>query len=160
MSSFWVINASPLIILSRIGQLNLLERLSTKAGVPDAVIGEVQAGLANDPSAAITMQWASQRRLANLPVPESVAIWGLGRGESQVINHCLDNQNTAVLDDLAARRCATAHGVNMIGTLGVILAAKHAGLVPLARPLVEQAVAAGLYLHPQLVQGALASVAE
>ena len=81
MSSFWVINASPLIVLSRIGQLDLLERLSAKAGVPDAVIGEVQAGLANDPSAAITMQWASQRRLANLPVPESVAIWELGIGE-------------------------------------------------------------------------------
>jgi Predicted nucleic acid-binding protein, contains PIN domain len=149
-----------LIILTRIGQLGLLERLSANASVPDAVIREVQSGLANDPSAATTVQWTAQRRLADLPIPGSVAVWGLGAGESQVIAHCLGNQNTAVFDDLAARRCALVHGISMIGTLGIILAAKRAGLVPLARPLLKQAVIAGLYLDAQLVQGTLASIGE
>ena len=35
----------------------------------------VLGGAANDPSAAATLQWAAQRRLADLPIPGSVAIW-------------------------------------------------------------------------------------
>ncbi|MFO1434647.1 MAG: DUF3368 domain-containing protein [Candidatus Competibacteraceae bacterium] len=160
MSSPWVINASPLIILARIGQLNLLERLSMNVTVPDAVIKEVQAGLSIDSSTTAAIEWAKQRWLADLPIPENIAIWGLGAGESQVITHCLGNKNTAVLDDLAARRCATVHGVCMIGTLGIIVTAKRAGLILLARPVVEQAMIAGLYLDTQLVQSVLASIGE
>jgi len=47
-----------------------------------------------------------------------------------------------------------------MGTLGVILSAKRAGLIPLARPLVVQAIAAGLYLDARLVAGSLAAIGE
>jgi predicted nucleic acid-binding protein len=46
------------------------------------------------------------------------------RGESQVIAHCVGGSRWAVLDDLAARRCAVAHHVSVIGTLGVVLRSK------------------------------------
>jgi predicted nucleic acid-binding protein len=156
----WIVNASPSIVLGRIGALGLLDSLSAAVRVPDAVIEEIRAGLANDSGAAATLQWASQHRMENRPVPGSIVMWGLGAGESQVLSHCMGNPGVAVLDDLAARRCAKAHEIRTLGTLGVILTAKRAGLIQWARPIVEQAVAAGLYLDRQLVAGALASVGE
>jgi predicted nucleic acid-binding protein len=160
LPDIWIINASPSIILGRIGRLELLEALNATVRVPVAVIREIQAGLADDPHAATTLAWAEQRRLADGPVSGGIAMWGLGAGESQVLSRCLDSAGLAILDDLAARRCAKAHQIPVMGTLGVLLSAKRAGLIPLARPLVEQAVRAGLYLDARLVAGALAAIGE
>jgi len=99
----WVVNASPLIILSRINRLDFLENLASAALIPAAVIAEVGAGLHRDPSAATAQQWAKKRILPNLTLPTTVAAWGLGAGESQVVVHCLGNARIAVLDDQAGR---------------------------------------------------------
>jgi predicted nucleic acid-binding protein len=66
----WIVNASPSIILGRIGRLALLEALNATVKVPAAVIREIQAGLADDPHAATTLAWAEQRRLADRPISE------------------------------------------------------------------------------------------
>ena len=50
--------------------------------------------------------------------------------------------------------------VPLIGTLGVILRARRAGLVPAARPLVEGLLDSGSYLAADLVRQALAKVGE
>ena len=55
MPDAWIVNASPSIILGRIGRLELLDALSSKVGVPAAVIDEVRAGLADDPGAAVSL---------------------------------------------------------------------------------------------------------
>lgn len=159
MPECWVVDASPLIVLSRIGRLDFLENLASSF-IPDAVIGEVGAGLNRDPAAATILQWARERILPNLSLPITVAAWGLGAGESQVITHCLGKAHTAVLDDQAGRACARAHGVPLIGTLGVILLARQRGCIAQARPWVMQAQAAGLFLNPALIIAALASIGE
>ena len=156
----WAVNASPLIILSRISRLDFLESLAVTVLIPQAVIAEVGAGLNRDPTAATTLQWARGRIVPNLPLPVTVAAWGLGAGESQVIAHCLGNARTAVLDDQAGRACARAQGVSVIGTLGVILLAQQRGLIGQARPWVMQAQVAGLFLDPALIAKVLASIGE
>lgn len=60
MSEGWVVNASPLILLSRIARLDLLERLAPKILAPNAVIDEVRAGQHNDQTAAIATQAGSR----------------------------------------------------------------------------------------------------
>jgi len=50
MTDRWVINASPLIVLSKIDQQELLWQLATELVVPDAVFAEVNAGPAADPA--------------------------------------------------------------------------------------------------------------
>lgn len=160
MPECWTVNASPLIILSRIGRLDFLENLVPIILIPEAVIAEVGAGLNRDPTAATTLQWAKPRIVPNLALPTTVVAWGLGAGESQVIAHCLGNGRTAILDDQAGRGCARAHGVPLIGTLGVILLAQQHGLIAQARPWVAQAQAAGLFLEPALITKALASIGE
>lgn len=48
----------------------------------------------------------------------------------------------------------------LLGTLGVILRARQAGLISEARPLVERLLESGSYLAGDLVRQALAKVGE
>ena len=65
-----------------------------------------------------------------------------------------------VIDDLQGRRCAEALGVPVRGTLGLVLRAKRTGRTDSARRLLEQLVAAGMYLSPSVADAALAEVDE
>jgi predicted nucleic acid-binding protein len=144
VSEEWVVNASPLILFSRIDRLDLIEDVAPAILVPNAVIEEVRAGQHKDRTAARAMEWAGGYRVEDIAVAASIEHWDLGTGEAQVIAHCVDAPRWAVLDDRAACRCAAAHDVQVIGTLGVVLRAKNRGQVESARPLVKKLVAAGM----------------
>lgn len=65
-----------------------------------------------------------------------------------------------MLDDRAARRCAAAHGIRVIGSLGVVLRAKNHRQIDFARPVVKALIAAGMFLNDEFENHALASVGE
>ena len=160
MSEAWVVNASPLILFSRIDRLDLIEDLAQAILVPNAVIEEVRAGQHEDRAAATPMELAGRYRVEDIAAAASIEHWDLGLGEAQVIAHCVDGSRWAVLDDRAARRRAAAHDVQVIGTLGVVLRAKKRGQVERARPLVKKLVAAGMFMGDEFVEGVLASIGE
>ena len=118
MSEAWVVNASPLILFSRISRLDLIERVAPAILIPNAVIDEVRAGQDKDRTASAALRWAEQYRVENDAVVASIEHWDLGFGESQVIAHSIAGSRWAVLDDLAARRCAMAHAVPVIPSGG------------------------------------------
>jgi len=66
----------------------------------------------------------------------------------------------AILDDLAARRCAATLRIPVRGTLGLVLAAKRRGRIPAARPVLESLRASGMYLSDPVLNKALALVGE
>lgn len=98
--------------------------------------------------------------MADVPLIAGVEHWDLGAGESQVIAHCVGRPRWAVLDDLAARRCAASHNVRTIGTLGVVLRAKQHQQIERARPVVEALRDAGMFLDDAFMNDALARVGE
>jgi predicted nucleic acid-binding protein len=156
----WVINASPLILFARIGRLDLFEQLASKIIIPSAVFDEVRIGQEKDRTAAIALAWSAERRLPDLVVPAGVEHWDLGAGESQVIAHGLVGSCWVVLDDLAARRCASSHGLSVIGSLGVVLRSKQRGVIEKARPWVTKLIEAGMFTDARLLDQALGSVGE
>ena len=87
MSEAWVVNASPLILFSRIGRLDLIERLAPTILIPNAVIEEVRAGQGKDRMAAAALTWAGRYQVEDVTVVASIEHWDLGLGESQVIAH-------------------------------------------------------------------------
>lgn len=156
-----ILDASPLIFLSRVDLLNLLPQLARKLYVPAAVIQEVEAGRAIDPGAAAVAAWAVLFLTGDVEAPPSVAAWELGAGETQVIaTACERRASEVVLDDLAARRCALAHGLRVVGTVGLLLRAKKGGLITAARPVLERLLGSGMFLEAALVEGVLAEVGE
>lgn len=156
----WIVNASPVIFLEKVGALELLKQLADEVAIPASVHLEVAAGgrgLTDSPPIELP-QWLIL--YDDLPLPPEIAGWDLGAGESQVLAHALISGDEAVLDDLQGRHCARALGVATTGTLGVILRAKRQKIVPAARPLVEQLLLKGLYLSRDLVESTLREVGE
>jgi predicted nucleic acid-binding protein len=99
--------------------------------------------------------------VTEVPVPPLIQAWDLGPGESAVLAWALAHPGAlAVLDDLAARRCAAVLGVPVRGTLGLVILAKQRGLIPAARPVVEALRRGGLYLSDTVLNAALALVGE
>jgi predicted nucleic acid-binding protein len=103
---------------------------------------------------------AQRYRVEDVSVAASIEHWDLVCGESQVIAHSLGAPRWAVLDDRAARRCADARGVPVIGTLGVVLRSKKNREVESARLLVQELIAAGMFLDDDFVRRVLKSVGE
>jgi predicted nucleic acid-binding protein len=129
--------------------------------IPRAVVDEVERfGETN--SAAAFLRKADWIKIVDPgPPPDLVARWDLGRGESAVLAWAYQHPaTTAVLDDLAARRCARSLDIPVRGTLGLVLIAKQRGLIPAARPILEQLRQAGMYLSDSVFNRALETVGE
>jgi predicted nucleic acid-binding protein len=159
--SLWVVNASPIILLARVGQLDLLQRLGPAVVIPDAAVLEICRSGPSDPAVQALAQATWLIKVDPGPIPANVAAFGLGDGENAVLAHALANPGSgAIIDDQAARNAAAALGIPHQGTLGVVVFAKTQGFITAARPVVEQLRQHGMYLSDQLMNQALAQVGE
>lgn len=155
MSDLWIVNASPLIVFGKIGQLDLLTRLPKEVVVPQAVATEIAAGPEND-AARLAIE-AERFRLVDVqePTPE-LAAWDLGSGETAVLSYALANPGwTAILDDGAARKCAVTFDVDVKGSLAVVILAKKRGLIPQAKQLLHAMQEVGLRLDERTIRQVL-----
>ncbi len=156
-----VVNASPLIFLYGSGQLELLRLYQGRVFVPSAVVAEVTAKPRHASRAAVVQLPSWAEVLPDIPVPAAVAEWDLGPGESAVLAHARATPSArVVLDDLAARRCARALGLQTTGTLGLVLLAKKSGRIASARDVLSSLRAGGMYLSDAVVERALGLVGE
>ena len=155
-----MVNASPLIFLARGGLIELLGRAAPEVVVPLAVAEEVRQRGVSDPTVRALAEnpWLV---VSDIAVPPLIQAWDLGPGESSVLAYAHAHPETlAVLDDLAARRCAATLGIPVRGTLGLVILAKKRGEIRAARPLLEALRRGGLYLSDALLNAALALVDE
>jgi predicted nucleic acid-binding protein len=161
MSRVWVINASPLILLGKIGRVALLGELSDELIVPGVVAREVGAKPDGEQIVSEVASLVGTRFEGEITTSPEIAAWNLGRGESQVLAIAgAYPRSRAVLDDLEARRCAQSLGLSLIGTLGVVLRARRKGVIERARPVIEHLRSVGLYASDSLVEQALAHLGE
>ena len=146
MPDVWVVNASPVITLAKAGHLALLTEMADEILLPEAVVAELLMASADDLARqAVIGGWGTH--IAVTETPATVLEWGLGAGETAVLAVALTRGDcTAVLDDAAGRKCARTLGIPIIGTLGVILRAKHQGRIASAARVMQDLRVAGLYL--------------
>lgn len=153
----WIFNASPLILLGKIDRLDIIEKLNSNFSVPSAVADEINAGPAQDP-AKLWLSTPSHRPhvLEPLEFPPHLLAWDLGAGETAVLAHSIaETGQRAILDDRAARNCAEVYGISIIGTVGLLIRAKQAGLVSLLRPELIRLVESGSLLSGAVIEEAL-----
>lgn len=155
-----VVNTSPLIVFYRSGQAELLRDLFGSVVVPSQVIEEIEAGPAHDP-AKVELGRAEWIEVKKVTIPNTVAGWNLGEGESGVFSYALQYTNClAVVDDLAARRCAKAFSIPTIGSGGTLVIAKQRGLINSVMPRIQRLQDAGLYLSNEVVNTIASEVHE
>lgn len=156
-----VTDASPLIYLARADGLWLAQVIAPTILVPRAVAEELEAKGQNDVAVQALRGTPWLQIVEPVPPPPETRRWDLGRGEAAVLAWAHSHPGTlAILDDAQARRCAKSLQVPLIGTLGIVLRARSAGLIPAARPVLKRLVAQGMYLSGEVIEKALALAEE
>lgn len=154
-------DASPLIGLARIGGLAWLRRLYKSVSVTRAVRAEIsvrgQPGEAAL-SAALRARWIRRVR----DEPRGPTLPRLDQGEASTLRAAvfLGDRAVVILDDLAARREARRLRVAFVGTAGVIVEARQAGLIERAAPAFERLAEEGFHLSADLVEAVLKELGE
>jgi predicted nucleic acid-binding protein len=136
-----------LIHLSRIGRLGLLRELYAEVLVPNAVAGEVGRYVADELDAGFSSGWLRRATPTNVARVDEIERDLGGRGEAEVIAVALEIDNTiALIDEMAARTYAIARGLEVRGTLGIVVHAKRRGLIERATPLLDDLRRTGFWL--------------
>jgi len=146
-----VINASPLIVLFKSQQADLLPQLFSEILVPAGVWDEVTATQNDIASQQLpAVSWVQRVEIGAI-APEVFA-WDLGKGESEVLSWAKKNTNyAAIIDDRAARRCAKSFGILTIGTGRLLILSKQRGLIDSVSERLQWLRDAGLYLSDNVV---------
>jgi predicted nucleic acid-binding protein len=146
-----VVNASPLILLTGIGRIELLNRLFKEVYVPSAVLQEIRA------MDEVAMNEALSRlSFECIEVSNRIAVDGLlGKlhlGEVEAIIGAIEKGVArVVMDDIAARNKARQMGLEVTGTIGILLKALEHGLLDDILPEIEKLKQAGMYLSDELL---------
>jgi len=148
-----VSNASPLIAFQQLGQLGLLGGLFGTVLVPPAVMREARSVIERP-------AWLVERALAQA-LPAAIRHAGLGTGESEALALALEvRADRVLLDELAGRRMAQRLGLPVLGSLGVLLAAKRRGLIPNVREPLDALRNSGFRMDDELFENALRTAGE
>jgi predicted nucleic acid-binding protein len=147
-----VSDTSPLIALHQIGQLGLLGTIFGSVLIPPAVAHEAP-GIERP-------AWLLVRSLEK-PLAPPVVGAGLGPGETEAISLALELRVARmILDDLPARVLAQKLGIPLIGTLGILLAAKRRGLISAIREPIDTLRAGGFRVATELYERVLTKAGE
>ena len=153
-----VINTGPLIALARMGGLDVTGQLPYEFICPSEVRAELDEG------ASLGYQAIEPAWLTVIPLiasPSAVSVAALDRGEAAVIQLALEQGLSRIsLDEVKGRRIATALGLRVVGSLGLVARAKILGIIPAIRPLIERAMRDGVHYNSDLVERVLSSVGE
>ena len=154
-------NTSPLVLLSKIGLLDLLRAGDLTVMVPQAVIDEVARHGPEDQTLLVIRSAGWLQIVPDLPVPPQLDANHLGAGELAVLALALAQPGSeVVLDDKMARRRARENGLSVQGTISFVLQGKQRGVVPAVRPVLDQLRAMGMYLSDRFVEQVLRAAGE
>ncbi len=157
-----IADAGPLLILSRVGELGLLEKVFGRVCMTDAVRDEVFAGGTFPGQTAIAAALADWISVVTVDIgPWEPANPDLGAGEASSI-YLAENSlgSLLIIDDAAGRREADWRGLHYVGLIGVVLEAKRQGHINRAEPFLQSIRGAGYFLSEKLLDKALATVGE
>jgi predicted nucleic acid-binding protein len=132
-----VCDASPIIGLSAVGKLPLLQQLYGKILIPESVAREIMTGSPGQPGAD---DLQSSDWITIQTVGDSVLLRALDgeldRGEAEAIALAVELRAELLLvDERRARKVAARLGLAFVGVLGVLVEAKRKGFLVEVRPV-------------------------
>lgn len=146
-----IADASCLILLEKIGALELLHQLYNYLLVTDVVAAEYGLPLP---------AWVTVRAVQDARQAQVLALT-LDQGEASAIALALEQPECLlIIDERRGRSVAQQLGIPITGTLGVLLEAKKSGRLPAIRPLLEAIGATNFRLSAALLQVVLRQAGE
>lgn len=153
-----VANTTPLIALTNTGHLNLLRELYGEILIPQAVMDEIKSEPAK--SAVEQSDWIKVCSIAD-DSPKKLFRARLHAGEVEVMILAGEiNADLLIIDDNAAKKTAKYLGMNVTGTLGVLLRAKREGRLTAVKPVLVALRADGMFISDEIVSYVLKEAGE
>ncbi len=134
-----VSNTSPISNLAAIGHLELLQQLYGNIIIPPAVYQElINSGDAEPATLAVqTLDWIQTQPVSDRVLLETLQT-NLDPGEAEAITLAVEiNAERLIIDERRGRNEAIQLGLQVTGILGIALAAKQEGLIPLVQPILD-----------------------
>ena len=145
MSLLAVTNSTCLIGLERIGRLDLLPQVFSTVFAPPTVAAEVRT----------PASWLRIQAVQNSAVVATLKTQ-MDSGEAEAIALAMELGDVLlILDDKKARRVAGQIGLKVIGTVGMLLRAKRAGVIAEVKPLLTELLQANFRISDGIIQEAL-----
>lgn len=157
-----VVNTTPLIALSHVGQLDILKKLYGEITIPKAVYEELSAKADSICKKAVdnSLDWIRIENIQN-QMAKSMYKTQLHDGEVEVMILSLEiGADVVIIDDANAKKHAKYLELPVTGTLGVLIKAKQEGYVDELKPILYQMVENGIYISQRLIDMCLRQVGE
>jgi len=149
-------DTSPITNLAAIGQLDLLRQLYETIIIPLAVYNEMVAvdKIVSGAVEVQTLDWIQAQTVVNAQSVRNIQTIqeDIDLGEAEAIILALElKANLILMDERRGRALAVKYGLNVTGLLGVLLQAKHNGLISDVKPLMDRLIEiAGFRISSQL----------
>lgn len=158
-----LLNTGPIIALvAATDSLDFLSRMYDDVLIPGEVVREIQAGGSDAPELVALRQADDSLRV--LPLLDAVAPElsnQLDPGEASVIQNARETGTSLVaIDEKIGRRVARLHGLNVTGSLGILIRARKEGFVDDLASCVKRMHRKGIWMADHLVRRALAAAGE
>lgn len=160
-----VADASPLILLGRLELLDLLPRLFDRVITPREVFQEVTGGEIALPGGRAVRR-AEWLEVVDVGSEDQEALQATLRGELDLGEAAAitlarsRGADLVLIDERQGRRIARSLGLEVKGTVGVLLQAKRRGHVDRLKPLLERLQEEGAWLKEDLVRSVLEAAGE
>ena len=146
-----VSNTTPVSNFLRLGRLGLLGQAFGKIAIPTQVAEELDRG------EHVLGKWRDAAGAEGLVVvaPNDgpflrQLLLQLDAGEAGAIALAVEHSALLLMDELAGRKVAVHHRLQLTGTLGVLTDAKRRGHVPAVRPLLDALANEGYHVSSAL----------
>ena len=132
-----VSDSTPLITLMKAARIDLLHDLFGEIVIPEAVYLELTMN-SNFPDEAKTIQESAFIRVVRVKDRKTVSVLqratGLDLGESEAIVYADDHHaDILLMDEASGRRVALDMGIEIMGSVGVLVAAFKGGIIRIQR---------------------------
>lgn len=154
-----VSNSSPIISLSSVGRIDLLEKLFSEIHIPSHVYTEIKAknkyGFNEVDSIFIKVTEIKNKNSSLILETE------IDKGEAEAIELSLElKADLLILDDRLGLKIAKNLGIESIGTLGILLLAKENGFIQNSKDLLDEMIAKGRWYSPKVRNYFLSQIGE
>lgn len=157
-----VSDSSPLVSLAAVGQFALLRDLFGRVLIPEAVYQEVVGQGQGRPGAreVAATRWIERHTPTDVPFVRLLNL-ELDTGEAEAIALATEHEaDVVLLDERRGRERAVSLGLEVTGTLGVLVEAKRQGYLIEVRPILDALrddvgfwMSDGLYEHVLVLSG-------
>ena len=150
-------NTTPLITLAGVGLLDLLPLLYGKVWAPRIVLDEYQAKAPPTEPDLAEASWLTV--VDAVIIDPTLPLLDVGEAAALSLAQTI-RARLILLDERKARRIAARIGLQVAGTLAVLLRAKQQRLIAAIRPYITQMQSQGRRFHPDLIARLLEEAGE